>query len=83
MEATYVYGRSPKNRYWNMLKNLSSDVKLDLIARLSASLVASEKSTADTNWALGMAGRWNDNRDTEDIVADMRASRTLNREIDL
>ena len=83
MEATFVYGKGSNNRYWNMLKNLSSDVKLDLIAKLSASLVASDKKAATSNWALDMAGRWSDSRDTVDIVSDIRSSRTSNRDVDL
>lgn len=83
MEATSVYGKGSNNRYWNMLKNLSSDVKLDLIAKLSASLVASDKKAATSNWALDMAGRWSDSRDTVDIVSDIRSSRSSNREVDL
>lgn len=83
MEATFVYSKGSNNRYWNMLKNLSSDVKLDLIAKLSASLVASDKKASTSNWALDMAGRWSDSRDTVDIVSDIRSSRTSNREVDL
>ena len=83
MEATFVSGKGSNNRYWNMLKNLSSDVKLDLIAKLSASLVASDKKASTSNWALDMAGRWSDSRDTVDIVSDIRSSRTSNREVDL
>ena len=83
MESTFVYDKGSNNRYWNILKNLSSDVKLDLIAKLSASLVASEKKSTTSNWALDMAGRWSDSRDTADIVSDIRSSRTPNREIDL
>lgn len=83
MEATFIYGKGSNNRYWNMLKNLSSDMKLDLIAKLSASLVASDKKATTTNWALDMAGRWSDSRDTVDIVSDIRSSRTSNREVDL
>lgn len=83
MEATFVCGKGSNNRYWNMLKNLSSDVKLDLIAKLSASLVASDKKASTSNWALDMAGRWSDSRDTVDIVSDIRSSRTSNREVDL
>lgn len=82
MEAISVYGSGSNNRYWNMLKNLSADVKLDLIAKLSASLVASEKAST-SNWALDLAGRWSDSRDTADIVSDIRSSRTSNRDIEL
>lgn len=73
------------NVYWNMLKGLSSDIKLELISRLSASLVKPKELKADTNtnWAFSLAGRWQDSRNAEDIINDIRESRTSNREIDL
>lgn len=71
------------NAYWSMLKNLGADVKLDLIARLSASLVVSADSPISTNWTARLAGKWSDSRDADDIVNDIRVSRSTNREIDL
>lgn len=82
MDATYIHGRG-SNNYWNMLKNLGPDIKLDLISKLSASLVASDAKAVTSNWALDMAGRWCDGRDTDDIVADIRAARSSNRDIEL
>lgn len=35
---------SISNIYWEMLKDLSSDIKLELIAKLSASLVAKDNT---------------------------------------
>ena len=37
--ALYSEKSTVSNMYWNLLKNLSADVKLDLIARLSNSLL--------------------------------------------
>ena len=82
MSSIYMHPGS-SNAYWNMLKNLGADVKLDLIAKLSASLIDSDEKVATSNWALDMAGRWDDCRDTDDRVADIRASRSTNRDIEL
>lgn len=67
--------------YWNMLKDLSSEIKLDLISRLSASLL--KRETDETHWASEFAGQWKDDRSADEIVADIREARTSNREIEL
>jgi len=76
--------------YWNLIKNLSPETKLDLIGKLSASLMKHPKpataNIADKShgaWAANLAGRWQDDRATEDIVSDIREARTANREIGL
>lgn len=69
--------------YWNMLKDLSSDIKLELISRLSASLLEKKESSETSNWVSQLAGRWEDERTAEEIIADIRSSRTSNRDIDL
>lgn len=75
--------RADTNVYWSMLKDLSVDVKLDLIARLSNSLLGKSKVTDESHWASEFAGKWEDSRSAEEIVDDIRKSRTANREIDL
>lgn len=73
------------NIYWSMLKGLSKDIKLEQISKLSASLITS-KDTVEENadkWALTFAGRWKDNRSADEIIEDIRTSRTFNRNIDL
>lgn len=35
------------NIYWSMLKGLSKDIKLELISKLSASLITSKDTNAD------------------------------------
>ena len=49
-------------KYWSELKDLSDNVKLELITLLSSS----------------MTHVWKDSRSAEDIVEDIRAARTAN-----
>lgn len=69
--------------YWNMLKNLNEDIKLELISKLSTSLLAKKKKVESENWASSFSGVWEDSREAEDILADIRSARTNNREIEL
>lgn len=71
------------NFYWNMLKNLSSDVKLELISRLSVSLLKKEERSESSNWASQFAGAWKDDRTADEIVEDIRSARTTNTGIEL
>ena len=52
MNATIVPEMNIPNMdtYWSILKNLSSDMKLELISRLSKSLLSKDQSI-DDNWA--------------------------------
>ncbi len=82
--TTFSSGKpADANTYWNMLKDLSMDVKLDLIAKLSNSLRNKGSVADDTHWASEFAGKWKDSRSTEEIIDDIRQARTTNREIDL
>ena len=67
---------------FSVLKNLSSDMKLELIFRLSKSLLSKDQFI-DDNWASKFAGEWKDSRSAESIIEDIRNSRTSNREIEL
>lgn len=84
MNATIVPEMNIPNMdtYWSILKNLSSDMKLELISRLSKSLLSKDQSI-DDNWASQFAGGWKDSRSAESIIEDIRNSRTSNREIEL
>lgn len=85
MNATIVPEMNIPNMdtYWSILKNLSSDMKLELISRLSKSLLSKDQSI-DDNWAIRQfAGEWKDSRSAESIIEDIRNSRTSNREIEL
>lgn len=84
MNATIVPEMNIPNMdtYWSILKNLSSDMKLELISRLSKSLLSKDQSI-DDNWTSQFAGEWKDSRSAESIIEDIRNSRTSNREIEL
>lgn len=71
------------NIYWEMLKDLSSDIKLELIAKLSASLVAKDNTSDTSNWTSEFVGRWEDDRTADEVIEDIRGARTSNREIEL
>lgn len=60
--------------YWNLLKGLSSDIKVKLINRLSESLVRKEEKSNDS--AMSFYGAWNDDeRSAEEIIDEIRTSR--------
>ena len=70
---------STTNNYWNILKHLSDDVKIDLITLLSTSL---KKKTRKSISASDFYGSWGNNDDeTEAFVKELRDSRKFNREI--
>lgn len=71
--------------YWNSIKNLGKDIKLELIAKLSNSLLedSSRKAIKAEGWTKDFRGMWNDDsRSTDEIVDDIRKSRTFTREIE-
>ena len=71
MNTEALIAPSPASaRYWATLKDLSSDVKLELISLLSISLRNTEK-----DWTESFAGKWQDERTTDEIVADIHAAR--------
>lgn len=72
MELNLNY--SIEDMYWQLLKGLSSDIKVKLINRLSESLIRKETKTNDT--AMSFYGAWSDDeRSAEDIVAEIRNGR--------
>lgn len=69
------------NTYWELLKGLSSEVKLSLINRLSSSLLK-EKVESKKQWADEFCGMWNDDsRSAEEMIEDIRSSRCFNRDV--
>ena len=59
--------------YWSELKDLSNEVKLELISLLSSSMRHPEE-----DWTDDFAGKWKDDRTTEEIIDDIRAARNAN-----
>lgn len=72
---------SASARYWSELKDLSDNVKLELITLLSGSMVhpVSKDEKAEEGWASRFCGVWEDSRSAEEIVDDIRDMRTTNR----
>lgn len=71
MTTNVVAPLSPTSiNYWNQLKDLSNDVKLELISMQSYSIVYPKE-----DWTEGFAGKWQDERTTEEIIDDIHAAR--------
>lgn len=71
------------NNYWNILKFLSNDIKLQLIAKLSNSLVASTKSEKIS--ASRFYGAWRDEdfpMSSDELVKEIKASRKFKNDIE-
>lgn len=68
------------NGYWGLLNTLSPNLKLKLIERLSESI---NKDTSNNNDGFEKSfGAWIDSRDSDEIIAEIRDSRTFNRQIE-
>lgn len=71
------------DNYWSLLKNLSSDVKLELIAKLSNSLVC--KTAEQPVSASRFYGIWSDrdfNITSDELAAEIRRSRNFKDDIE-
>jgi len=80
MDTMIVNASSPEiNQFWPKLKDLSDDVKLELISLLSTSMLES-----DNDWVSSFAGKWEDDRSTEEILDDIYSARNAHaREVAL
>jgi hypothetical protein len=63
--------------YFGFLKNLNSDSKLDLIAKLSQSLKEGETTTEASLQSL--FGAYKSNETAEEIISELRNARFFNR----
>lgn len=61
--------------YWEALKNVGQDVKLELISLLAASLTTKTKQNEENNWAQKYCGAWQDDKSPEEMAAFIRNSR--------
>ena len=66
-----------------VLKNLDSDIELGSMKQFSASLLVEDNTLDALNWTSEFAGRWDDDRTTDEVVEDIRGARTSNKEIEL
>ncbi len=69
--------RSLADYYYEFLKDLNSDNKLDLISKLSQSL--KEKETVPETTLESLFGAYQSDETAEEIIAELRASRLFNR----
>lgn len=81
MKTTAIIPES--NSYWNVLKDLSDEVKLDLISRLSQSLLCS-KTEKKTISASSFYGVWedSDSLDVDRLVREVRESHYFKDDIE-
>lgn len=72
---------SNADRYWNLLKDLSNEMKLDLIARLSNSM-RKENKTGHVS-ASRFYGVWkdDDSMDADSLAAEVKESRKFKDDI--
>jgi hypothetical protein len=66
--------------YFGFLKNLNPDSKLDLISKLSQSLKETEISPETSLQSL--FGAYKSDQTADEIIAELRASRVFNRNIE-
>jgi hypothetical protein len=66
---------------FRMVKNLSADVKLELISKITDSLKGTKKEAKDDSWKK-LFGAWESEESAEEIIEDIRASRYTNRQIE-
>ena len=72
--------KSVADYYFDFLKNLNSDSKLELISRLSLSLKEDKKTSEATLQSLFGAYKSDDTAD--EIIAGIRSSKVFNRTIE-
>lgn len=68
------------NSYWNLLKDLSNEAKLELIARLSNSLLYKEDRKPVL--ASDFYGVWKEDDSTENLVEEIKAARMFKDDIE-
>lgn len=65
--------------YYTLLKNLSPNNKLELIARLSKSMKTSKKAKKDTSWEA-LFGSWELDQSADEFVEELKKDRNFNRQ---
>lgn len=76
-----VQNTSLAEYYFSFLKNLNTDSKLDLISKLSQSL--KENETVPETSLQSLFGAYQSNETADEIIAEIRASRSFNHNIEL
>jgi hypothetical protein len=67
------------DKYFGFLKKLDNNSKKRLIIKLTESLEIREKRKSDLN---ALFGKWEDEKDSDTIIKEIRDSRVNNRDIE-
>lgn len=66
------------DNYFSLLKNLSSDSKLELIARLSKSMKTSKKTKKEVSLS-SLYGSWESEQSADELIAELKSARNFKR----
>jgi len=66
------------DNYFSLLKNLSSDNKLELIARLSMSMKSSKKAKKEIS-LNSLYGSWVSEQSADELIMELKNARNFNR----
>lgn len=72
--------------YWNMLKDASDTVKIELISLISRSMIRKDGQSSNDetpNMLAKYAGMWSDDKSADEIMAAIRENRTIREPITL
>ena len=64
--------------YWSLISRLDNNSKKKLIIRLAESIETQEESKFDLE---SLFGAWEDSRDSDEIIKEIRESRVNNRDL--
>lgn len=66
--------------YFGLIKNLSPEIKLDLIEKLSKTLKSN--LTKDKHKYKSAFGAWKSDKTADEIISELREKRSFNRKIE-
>lgn len=66
------------DNYFSLLKNLSSDNKLELIARLTMSMKSSKKAKKEIS-LNSLYGSWVSEQSADELIMELKNARNFNR----
>lgn len=79
--ATITLDNSSLKKYIDLLRKLDVKSKKKIVSELNDSIKESEEEKKDNDF-FSLFGSWNDDRDSDEIIKDIRSSRVDNRDIE-
>ena len=70
------------DNFFGMIRNLSAEVRLDLISRISESLKESTQKKDHSDSWKSLFGAYESEESAEEMIRDVKESRHTNREIE-